>query len=58
MTKLQGYDPLTFDRSPFDRSIDVCISRIRKKMGDNNSHPVFIETIRSVGYRFNTPADQ
>ena len=48
MTKLQGYG-----HSPYDRSIDVCISRVRRKMGANTSTRNFIETIRSVGYRFN-----
>ena len=45
---LQGYD-----RSPFDRSIDVCISRLRRKMGEDINPPGIIETIRGVGYRFN-----
>lgn len=48
MAQMQG-----FERSPFDRSIDVCISRIRKKMGENGTPPCFIETIRGTGYRFN-----
>ena len=53
MTELQGYE-----HSPYDRSIDVCISRIRRKMGENSSQQSFIETIRSVGYRFNAPDDK
>jgi len=48
--KLQGYQ-----RSPYDRSIDVCVSRIRKKMAEKNNLPSFIETIRGAGYRFNAP---
>jgi len=48
--ELQGYD-----RSPYDRSIDVCISRLRAKMGEKETSHRFIETIRSVGYRFNAP---
>ncbi len=36
----------------FDRSIDMHISSIRKKLGDNPSFPKFIKTIRSVGYMF------
>ncbi|NOQ80543.1 MAG: response regulator [Gammaproteobacteria bacterium] len=50
MIELQGYE-----HSPYDRSIDVCISRIRRKMGENSSSQSLIETIRSVGYRFNAP---
>ncbi len=53
ITQLQGYE-----RSPYDRSIDVCISRIRRKLGDNSSPQNLIETVRSVGYRFNVPDDK
>ena len=34
----------------FDRSIDVHISSLRKKLGDNPKMPRFIVTIRSAGY--------
>jgi two-component system response regulator CpxR len=34
----------------FDRSIDVHISSIRKKLGDDPKTPQFIQTIRGVGY--------
>ncbi|MBU0992642.1 MAG: response regulator transcription factor [Proteobacteria bacterium] len=34
----------------FDRSIDVHISRIRKKIEDNPAKPVFIKTIWGKGY--------
>lgn len=33
-----------------DRSIDVRISRIRPKIGDDSDHPRLIKTIRSKGY--------
>ena len=35
-----------------DRSIDVRISRIRPKIGDDPDHPRLIKTIRSKGYLF------
>jgi DNA-binding response OmpR family regulator len=35
----------------FDRAIDVHISSLRKKLGDDVRSPRFIETIRSAGYR-------
>ncbi|WP_437883017.1 response regulator [Pseudomonas sp. LRF_L74] len=35
-----------------DRSIDVRISRIRPKLGDDLEHPRVIKTIRSKGYLF------
>lgn len=34
----------------FDRSIDVHISLLRRKLGDDPKNPKFIRTVRSVGY--------
>lgn len=39
----------------FDRSIDVHISSIRKKLGDDPKSPRFIITIRSAGYMMCKP---
>lgn len=39
------------DYEVFDRSVDVHISALRKKLGDDPRDPSFIETVRSVGYR-------
>ncbi len=36
----------------FDRSIDVHISHLRQKLRDDPAHPIFIRTVRSVGYLF------
>lgn len=35
-----------------DRSIDVAISRLRKKLGDNPTEPFRIKTVRNKGYLF------
>ncbi|MGO3003685.1 MAG: winged helix-turn-helix domain-containing protein, partial [Halomonas sp.] len=35
-----------------DRSIDVRVSRIRPKIGDDPHHPHRIKTVRSKGYLF------
>lgn len=35
-----------------ERSIDVVISRIRKKLGDNPKNPQFIKSIKGAGYKF------
>jgi two-component system response regulator RstA len=35
-----------------DRSIDVAISRLRKKLGDNPNEPFRIKTVRNKGYLF------
>jgi two-component system response regulator CpxR len=39
----------------FDRSIDVHISSLRKKLGDDPKEPRFIRTVRGVGYTFGEP---
>lgn len=36
----------------FDRSIDVHISSLRRKLGDDFKEPRYIKTLRSVGYMF------
>jgi len=36
----------------FDRSIDVQISRLRQKLGDDPRRPQRIKTIRGMGYQF------
>ncbi|MFV3128141.1 response regulator [Niveispirillum sp. KHB5.9] len=37
---------------PFDRAIDVRITRLRKKIEINPNHPGYIRTIRGTGYMF------
>ena len=39
------------DYEVFDRSIDVHISALRKKLGDDPKEPRFIQTVRSAGYK-------
>ena len=39
----------------FDRSIDVHISSLRKKLGDDAKEPRFIRTLRSAGYMMVEP---
>jgi two-component system response regulator CpxR len=41
----------------FDRSIDVHISSLRRKLGENPRNPRYIQTIRSVGYLFKKDYD-
>jgi two-component system response regulator RstA len=36
----------------FDRSIDVHISRLRSKLGDDSRRPKRIKTVRGVGYQY------
>lgn len=40
------------DWSPFDRSVDLRVMRLRKKIEPDPEHPRFIRTIRNEGYIF------
>jgi two-component system response regulator CpxR len=42
----------------FDRSIDVHISSLRRKLGEDPRNPRFIKTVRTAGYMFKGPEDQ
>lgn len=37
---------------PFDRSIDVQVGRLRRRLGDDSREPRLIKTIRGMGYVF------
>jgi DNA-binding response OmpR family regulator len=37
------------------RSVDRCVTTLRSKIEPNGEEPVFIKTIRDVGYRFELP---
>ena len=39
----------------FDRAIDMHISTLRKKLGDDPKEPRFIKTVRGYGYQLVTP---
>lgn len=51
---LEGAHDRSWD--PFDRSIDIRISRIRKKIEPNPTKPVTIRTVRGIGYIFDPDA--
>jgi len=40
------------EAGPFDRSIDVQVGRLRRRLGDDSREPRLIKTVRSVGYVF------
>ena len=40
------------ERSPFDRSIDVRVTRLRSKLEDDPAKPAYIKTIWGKGYMF------
>jgi len=37
---------------PFDRSIDIRITRLRRKLEDDPAHPRVIKTVRGAGYMY------
>ena len=37
-----------------DHLVDVHIGHVRRKLGDDAADPVFIKTVRGVGYRMGT----
>jgi two-component system, OmpR family, phosphate regulon response regulator OmpR len=47
MDMLKGYE-----RSPFDRSIDVRVTRLRRKIEDDPNAPVYVRTVWGEGYLF------
>ncbi len=38
------------EAGPFDRTVDVQVGRLRKKLGDNGEDPRIIKSVRSAGY--------
>ena len=47
MQQLRG-----LDRDPFDRSVDVRVTRLRHKIEDDPATPTYIRTVWGVGYQF------
>jgi two-component system, OmpR family, response regulator len=46
-----------YDNEVYDRSIDVLVLRLRRKIEEDPSQPRFIVTERGVGYTFNSPVE-
>lgn len=44
------------DHNPLDRSIDIHINKLRKKIEPTPAMPTYICTVRGKGYRLNSPA--
>lgn len=43
------------DADLFDRSIDLLVSRLRQRLGDDAREPTYIKTVRAEGYVFAVP---
>ncbi|HET6279169.1 MAG TPA: winged helix-turn-helix domain-containing protein, partial [Candidatus Polarisedimenticolia bacterium] len=39
----------------YDRGLNYCIRRIRRALGDDVEHPLYVETLPRFGYRFIAP---
>jgi len=48
---------LSRDALPFDRSIDVQVSRLRHRLGEDAKEPVIIKTVRGEGYVLSVPVE-
>lgn len=52
VTKVQGYD-----YEGYERTIDVHVKNLRRKLGEEPKHSRFILTVTGVGYKFGVKAD-
>jgi DNA-binding winged helix-turn-helix (wHTH) protein/Tol biopolymer transport system component len=50
------WDTATFVE--FDQGLNYCIRQIRQALGDNAAEPVFVETVKKVGYQFVAPVER
>jgi len=50
---LKGYE-----RDPFDRTVDIRVGRLRRKIEPDPTNPVYIRTVRGEGYLFNPRGEQ
>ena len=52
ISSVWGYDMIVTGRS-----VDRCINTLRSKIETEGDHPVFIGTVREIGYRFDMPEE-
>src|SRR5580700_11188159 len=45
------------EAGPFDRTIDVQVGRLRRKLEDDPQRPMMIKTVRGTGYIFTPPVE-
>ena len=46
------------EAGPFDRSVDVMVHRLRRRLGDDAREPALIKTVRSEGYMLAADAEK
>ena len=47
LEKTKGYEHV-----PLDRSVDVCVGRLRRKIEDDPAEPLYLHTVWGSGYLF------
>jgi DNA-binding response OmpR family regulator len=47
-----GEETRGLDWAASDRAIDVLVSRLRQKLGDDARRPALVRTVRGIGYSF------
>lgn len=52
VTRVQGYD-----YEGYERTVDVHVKNLRRKLGDDPREPRFVITVTGVGYKFGLKAD-
>ena len=57
MRNNHGWKEVKNEKEVYDRSIDVQILRLRRKIEPNPSQPEYIKTERGAGYIFDAPVE-
>jgi len=52
VNRIQGYD-----YEGYDRTVDAHVKNLRRKLGEDPRHPVFVHTVPGIGYKFGVAAD-
>lgn len=57
-TKLQIYNHVWGDHFGDNNSVMVYISHLRDKIEDDPKNPIYVQTVRGIGYKFSTPFEE
>ena len=52
VSRVQGYD-----YEGYERTVDVHVKNLRRKLGDDPRNPTYILTVPGIGYKFGPDAD-
>jgi two-component system phosphate regulon response regulator OmpR len=51
---LATFDPEPAERNGSSARVDVQVNRLRRKIESNPTNPLFVQTVRGIGYRLVT----